>query len=132
MKREKRLKKNSSLFSYLLEITSLLLILVAGFLNAQQTPQQLVEKMGRGINLGNVLSAPVEGNWSGSATEQYFIDVAQAGFKNVRIPMDFFGTRILVVPSVISIISCSVSCIFCTNFFRLYGLILVLLEFESC
>ena len=93
MKREKRLKKNSSLFSYLLEITSLLLILVAGFLNAQQTPQQIVERMGRGINLGNVLSAPVEGNWSGSATEQYFIDVAQAGFKNVRIPMDFFGTR---------------------------------------
>ncbi len=93
MKLEKRLKKNSFLFSYLLNITSLLLILVAGFLNAQQTPQQLVEKMGRGINLGNVLSAPVEGNWSGSATEQYFIDVAQAGFKNVRIPMDFFGTR---------------------------------------
>ena len=46
MKREKRLKKNSFLFSYLLNITSLLLILVAGFLNAQQTPQQLVEKMG--------------------------------------------------------------------------------------
>ena len=93
MKREKRLKKNSFLFSYLLNITSLLLILVAGFLNAQQTPQQLVEKMGRGINLGNVLSAPVEGNWSGAVTEKYFIDVAQAGFKNVRIPMDFFGTR---------------------------------------
>ena len=72
---------------------SLLLILAAGFLNAQQTPQQLVGKMGRGINLGNVLSAPLEGNWSGAATEQYFIDVAEAGFKNVRIPTDFFGTR---------------------------------------
>ena len=91
MKREKRLKKNSFLFSYLLNITSLLLILVAGFLNAQQTPQQLVEKMGRGINLGNVLSAPIEGNWSGAATEQYFLDVAEAGFSNVRIPIDFFG-----------------------------------------
>jgi endoglucanase len=72
---------------------NLLLILVAGFLSAQQTPQELVDKMGRGINLGNVLSAPVEGNWSGAATEQYFIDVAAAGFKNVRIPMDFFGSR---------------------------------------
>ncbi|MDG2289926.1 MAG: cellulase family glycosylhydrolase [Flavobacteriaceae bacterium] len=49
--------------------------------------------MGRGINLGNVLSAPIEGNWAGAATEQYFIDVANAGFTNVRIPMDFFGTR---------------------------------------
>ncbi len=72
---------------------NLLLVLVAGFLSAQQTPQELVAKMGRGINLGNVLSAPIEGNWSGAATEQYFIDVANAGFTNVRIPMDFFGTR---------------------------------------
>jgi endoglucanase len=81
-------------FRFTITITqNLLLILVAGFLSAQQTPQQLVDKMGRGINLGNVLSAPVEGNWSGAATEQYFIDVAQAGFKNVRIPIDFFGDR---------------------------------------
>jgi endoglucanase len=75
---------------------NLLLVLVAGFLSAQQTtPQELVSKMGRGINLGNVLSAPVEGNWSGAATEQYFIDVAAAGFTNVRIPIDFFGDRTL-------------------------------------
>jgi endoglucanase len=72
---------------------NLLLVLVAGFLSAQQTPQALVTEMGRGINLGNVLSAPIEGNWAGAATEQYFIDIANAGFTNVRIPMDFFGTR---------------------------------------
>ena len=53
----------------------------------------MIQKMGRGINLGNVLSAPVEGNWSGAATQQYFIDVANAGFTNVRIPIDFFGYR---------------------------------------
>ena len=88
----KKLKK-TSFIKFINFNKTLLLILVAGFLNAQQTPQQLVEKMGRGINLGNVLSAPVEGNWSGAATEQYFIDVAEAGFKNVRIPIDFFGTR---------------------------------------
>jgi len=93
MMQERRLTINSFLVSTLVHITSLLLILVAGFLNAQQTPQQLVNKMGRGINLGNVLSAPVEGNWSGAATEQYFVQVAEAGFSNVRIPIDFFGTR---------------------------------------
>lgn len=60
---------------------------------AQSSPGEMIEKMGRGINLGNVLSAPVEGNWSGAATEQYFIDVAGAGFKNVRIPIDFYGYR---------------------------------------
>ena len=86
-------KKNSTINYTITNFKNLLLLLVAGFLSAQQTPQQLVTKMGRGLNLGNVLSAPVEGNWSGAATEQYFIDVANAGFKNVRIPMDFFGTR---------------------------------------
>ena len=60
---------------------------------AQQTPNEIVLKMGRGINLGNVLSAPTEGNWSGPATEEYFSDVANAGFSNVRIPIDFFGDR---------------------------------------
>ena len=49
--------------------------------------------MGRGLNLGNVLSAPIEGNWSPEVREPYFIDVAAAGFTNVRIPMDFFGAR---------------------------------------
>lgn len=86
-------KTNNVLNPSTTNFKNLLLVLVAGFLSAQQTPQQLVTKMGRGLNLGNVLSAPVEGNWAGAATEQYFIDVANAGFKNVRIPMDFFGTR---------------------------------------
>ena len=87
------LKRNRYFTFSTIKVKNLLLILVAGFLSAQQMPQELVAKMGRGINLGNVLSAPVEGNWAGAATEQYFIDVANAGFKNVRIPMDFFGTR---------------------------------------
>jgi endoglucanase len=61
--------------------------------NAQIQPHNMVNKMGRGINLGNVLSAPVEGNWSPIVMQQYFTDVAAAGFTNVRIPIDFFGIR---------------------------------------
>jgi endoglucanase len=86
-------KTSNILYTSITNFKNLLLVLVAGFLSAQQTSQELVTKMGRGINLGNVLSAPIEGNWAGAATEQYFIDVANAGFTNVRIPMDFFGTR---------------------------------------
>ena len=71
----------------------LLLCFFSLSLNAQLTPQEMVIKMGRGLNLGNVLSAPVEGNWSGAATEEYFQDVSDAGFKNVRIPIDFYGSR---------------------------------------
>jgi len=75
---------------YIILFTILLFTII---FNAQTSPHDMVEKMGRGINLGNVLSAPAEGNWSPAVTEQYFIDVAAAGFTNVRIPIDFFGTR---------------------------------------
>ena len=77
------------------KITFLFLVVqLAPFvLFAQTSASDMVAQMGRGINLGNVLSAPAEGNWSPAVTEQYFIDVAAAGFTNVRIPIDFFGTR---------------------------------------
>lgn len=76
--------------------TLLFLILILSFQTyvfAQSTPQQMVAKMGRGINAGNIMSATIEGNWAPVFTESYFQDIATAGFKNVRIPMDFFGTR---------------------------------------
>tara|TARA_B110000003_G_scaffold83922_1_gene85884 strand:+ start:23261 stop:25159 length:1899 start_codon:yes stop_codon:yes gene_type:complete len=62
-------------------------------LKSQTDPFTMVERMGRGMNLGNTFSAPVEGNWAPVVYEQYFIDVKQAGFTNVRIPMDFYGNR---------------------------------------
>jgi len=60
---------------------------------SQTSSYEMVKQMGRGLNLGNVLSAPVEGNWAAVVEQQYFMDVAAAGFTNVRIPMDFFGAR---------------------------------------
>jgi endoglucanase len=60
---------------------------------AQTSASDMVAQMGRGINLGNVLSASIEGNWAAVIEQQYFIDVSEAGFTNVRIPIDFFGAR---------------------------------------
>ena len=62
---------------------------------AQSTSFEIVEEMGRGINLGNVLSAPTEGNWAFSVYEEYFEQVKDEGFSNVRIPVDFFGGSFL-------------------------------------
>ena len=62
---------------------------------AQTSPFEIVEQMGRGINLGNVLSAPTEGNWAFSVYEEYFDQVKDEGFSNVRIPVDFFGGSFL-------------------------------------
>ena len=68
-------------------------MLISTFVMGQTTPQQMVNKMGRGINIGNVLSAPVEGNWAAPVTEAYLQDIASVGFTNVRIPTDFLGNR---------------------------------------
>ena len=72
-----------------------LLIFISLTLTAfgQTSPNQMVINMGRGINAGNVLSAPLEGNWAPVFTESYFTDIKNVGFKTVRIPMDFFGDR---------------------------------------
>ena len=58
---------------------------------AQVSSYQVVQDMGRGVNLGNTLSAPVEGNWAPIVYEQYFADVKNEGFSNVRIPALYFS-----------------------------------------
>ncbi|QDE32718.1 glycoside hydrolase family 5 protein [Shewanella polaris] len=46
-------------------------------------------QLGRGINVGNYLDAPFEGDWTGGKVlvEEDFKIIAKAGFKNVRIPI---------------------------------------------
>lgn len=56
---------------------------------AQIPPNQMVQNMGVGINIGNVLSAPYEGNWASPLTENYIDNVARLRFKHVRIPIRF-------------------------------------------
>tara|TARA_B110001452_G_scaffold142607_1_gene118611 strand:+ start:353 stop:2302 length:1950 start_codon:yes stop_codon:yes gene_type:complete len=70
-----------------------LLIFISFEIIAQSTPYEIVQNMGRGINLGNTLSAPYEGNWAPIVHESYFEDVKNEGFSNVRIPVDFYGDR---------------------------------------
>lgn len=69
--------------------TYLLFLILPVSVFAQATPQQMVARMDRGINLGNVLSAPYEGNWAPAVEESYFDDVKAVGFKTVRIPIRF-------------------------------------------
>jgi endoglucanase len=77
--------------------------LIVFSVNAQTSSWDIVQGMGRGINLGNTLSAPNEGNWAPVVYEQFFIDVVNEGFSNVRIPMDFFGDRTSGVTDIWSI-----------------------------
>jgi len=43
--------------------------------------------LGRGINLGNALEAPQEGDWGVVLQKEFFHWIAQAGFDTVRIPI---------------------------------------------
>lgn len=49
--------------------------------------QQLSPALGRGINLGNALEAPKEGEWGVTLEERHFEIIALAGFDSVRIPI---------------------------------------------
>jgi endoglucanase len=44
-------------------------------------------RLGRGINMGNMLEAPREGEWGVSLNEEYFQAIRKAGFDSVRIPI---------------------------------------------
>lgn len=44
-------------------------------------------RLGRGINLGNALEAPQEGQWGLTIEDDYFTKIVEAGFDSVRIPI---------------------------------------------
>jgi hypothetical protein len=44
-------------------------------------------RLGRGVNLGNALDAPREGDWGMRLEEGYFGLIKDAGFQSVRIPV---------------------------------------------
>jgi endoglucanase len=46
-------------------------------------------RLGRGVNLGNALEAPKEGEWGVTLQEDYFQEIKAAGFNSVRIPIRF-------------------------------------------
>lgn len=45
------------------------------------------DRLGRGVNLGNALEAPVEGEWGMVLEEEFFRLIAEAGFDSVRVPV---------------------------------------------
>lgn len=45
------------------------------------------QRLGRGINLGNALEAPREGDWGVTLKPAYFRTIKEAGFSTVRLPI---------------------------------------------
>jgi endoglucanase len=57
--------------------------------------------LGRGINLGNALDAPTEGEWGVKLEAEYFQIIKAAGFRTVRIPVRWSGHASKDAPYVI-------------------------------
>jgi len=58
----------------------------AGAKKTSPDPFEQNERLGRGVNLGNALDAPNEGEWGVTLKEEYFKIIKDAGFDSVRIP----------------------------------------------
>lgn len=62
--------------------------LMAGATQAAETGAFVANKrLGRGMNLGNALEAPTEGEWGVRLQPQYFRAIKDAGFDTVRLPV---------------------------------------------
>ena len=58
--------------------------------NASKSPAdafKINKLLGRGINLGNALEAPKEGDWGVTLEEGYFQLIKDAGFNSIRLPV---------------------------------------------
>lgn len=81
----------------------LLLLLVSLTLNsawAQTSAATMAANLslGRGINLGNALEAPSEGEWGIRLSDEYFDLIAEAGFDSVRVPIRWSAHALKSVP----------------------------------
>jgi endoglucanase len=56
------------------------------------------KQLGRGINLGNALDAPKEGEWGVTLRPAYFKAIKAAGFATVRLPVRWSGHALTRAP----------------------------------
>ncbi|KMQ51836.1 Endo-1,4-beta-glucanase [Chitinispirillum alkaliphilum] len=68
-------------------IASAFFIFSVSTLRVSADPFVQNQKLGRGINMGNMFDAPSEGEWDVSFKDHYFDSIAQKGFQSVRVPI---------------------------------------------
>ncbi len=74
----------------LLAVAVVASVLVATPASGQEswTADEAVQRLGRGVNLGNALEAPnFEGEWGMFIEDEFFVIIAAGGFDSVRLPI---------------------------------------------
>jgi hypothetical protein len=70
------------------KILILLLIEIPALVSAQLNPNVAIGQMKHGINLGNTLEPPNEGEWGNPPTQEYFFELyKKEGFDFIRVPV---------------------------------------------
>ncbi len=73
-------------------------LLLAGASLAAASGASYVRDMGRGVNLGNLLEAPSEGEWGVTLEKEDLHRAASMGFRHVRLPVRWDGKGVLGDP----------------------------------
>ncbi|HEY8513857.1 MAG TPA: cellulase family glycosylhydrolase [Cyclobacteriaceae bacterium] len=69
-------------------VSILFLAIVAGVSAQNRLPAfEMNERLGRGINMGNMFEAPTETEWGNPWDPEYFEIIADLGFQHVRLPV---------------------------------------------
>lgn len=71
----------------MLSTLNILLLLFASYADPSSDAFEAVKKLGKGVNLGNMLEAPTEGAWGLRVEAEFFPRIKHAGFDHVRIPI---------------------------------------------
>jgi endoglucanase len=68
---------------------------------ASAATEAISKALGRGVNFGNMLDAPNEGDWRIKIEDNYFTKTKEAGFNNVRLPVRWSNHAEVKAPYVI-------------------------------
>ena len=71
-----------------MRIYGFIFVFALTFTNAQSI-FELNTRLGRGLNFGNALEAPFEGEWGMRLEPEYFVLVKEAGFTSIRLPVSW-------------------------------------------
>lgn len=91
--KEQKFKNRKKHFNWLLPNLAgtmkkqILLFFLLAFQCGAQNIFEINQKLGRGVNMGNMFEAPSESEWGNPFRDDYFQRIADLGFDHVRIPI---------------------------------------------